>query len=189
MPGPFIILCLPLSIIVIIKPLCFHRRTKVKVLEGGKIVEKDIKDVKSGDMVLSQHGDKVKMVKVDRNEEVEGEFDFFVFKLKSSEGKSKELSVTENHIMIVYDENGENMRLAKAKDIKQGEHFWTEDGLMEISEIQHEKDDKKYNLVVEQGTIYASGVFVSSLCVDNLKDLKVLDPSTKEFKSYEINFV
>ena len=44
------------TIIIIIKIICFAGNTLVKVLENGKEVEKEIKDVKKDEMVLVHNG-------------------------------------------------------------------------------------------------------------------------------------
>ena len=149
-----------------------------------------IAEIKEGDLVLTYDKPNTKFVKVKKLEQKEGDFDFLKFKLKSvdDEEKSKEISVTEQHIMITLNKEGTESTLIQAKDVKVGQFFWTEDGMFVVAEIEREKGNIKYNLSVEDGAVFADGVYVSSVCIDELNHVKAINPATKEVKYYGEKF-
>lgn len=187
----FFTVALPITLSVMLKGkcsfFCFHRGTLVKVLENGKIVLKKIEKIKEGDLILKSNGTSPEFAKVQKVEIGEEDCDFLKFKLKQTTGvrKTKEISVTEPHIMITFDKEGNNMRLLQARDLKLGDYMFTEDGISQIIKIENEKDNIKYNLVVEDGTMFANGVYVTSLCVENLKNIRIKNPITKRFNNYQ----
>ena len=77
------------TIIIIIKIICFAGNTLVKVLENGKEVEKEIKDVKKDEMVLVHNGKEKRYAKVMDNKTTEGDFEFYIVKAKHLKDPSK----------------------------------------------------------------------------------------------------
>ena len=65
------------TIIIIIKIIFFAGNTLVKVLENGKKIEKDIKDVKKDKMVLAHNVYEKRYAKVLDNKKSEGFLNFF----------------------------------------------------------------------------------------------------------------
>ena len=107
------------TIIIIIKIICFAGNTLVKVLENGKEIEKEIKDVKKDEMVLVHNGNEKRYAKVLDNKTTEGEFEFYTIKARNikDSSKTKEVTITPEHIMITFDDKNE-IKLIEAKKIK-----------------------------------------------------------------------
>jgi len=172
------------TIIIIIKIICFAGNTLVKVLENGKEVEKEIKDVKKDEMVLVHNGKEKRYAKVIDNKTTEGDFEFYIVKAKhlKDPSKTKEVTITPEHIMITFDEKKE-IKLLPAKDLKGNEIIDTEDGFHQIYEISKTKLKNKYMLSVKGGVVFANGIFISTICSgDNARDLK---PTLEEWKKYQ----
>ena len=177
---PGFILYFPLFFIL----RCFTGNTLVKVLENGKEVEKEIKDVKKDEMVLVHNGKEKRYAKVEDNKMTEGDFEFYVVKVKDLKdpSKTKEVTITPEHIMITFDEKKE-IKLLPAKDLKGNEIIDTEDGFHQIYEISKTKLKNKYMLSVKGGVVFANGIFISTICSgDNARDLK---PTLEEWKKYQ----
>ena len=72
-----------------------------------------------------------------------GKHEFYKIKMKSLKIlKKKEIQVTGEHIMIIFDENKE-FKLVNAQDLKWNEYFGIEDGLYQVYEINKEIKDNK----------------------------------------------
>ena len=172
------------TIIIIIKIICFAGNTLVKVLENGKEVEKEIKDVKKDEMVLVHNGKEKRYAKVMDNKTTEGDFEFYIVKAKDLKDptKTKEVTITPEHIMITFDDKKE-IKLLPAKDLKGNEIIDTEDGFHQIYEISKTTLKNKYMLSVKGGVVFANGIFISTICSgDNARDLK---PTLEEWKKYQ----
>ena len=172
-------------IIIIIKIICFAGNTLVKVLENGKEVEKEIKDVKKDEMVLVHNGIEKRYAKVLDNKTKEGEFEFYIVKAKDLKdpSKTKEVTITPEHIMITFDEKKE-IKLMAAKDLKGDEIIDTEEGFHQIYEINITKLNNKYMLSVKGGCVFANGIFISTICSgDNARDLKLTLEEWKKLQS------
>ena len=163
---------------------CFFGNTKVKVLENGKEVEKQIKDVKKDEMVLVHNGKEKRYAKVEDNKLTEGDFEFYEVKAKDLKdpSKTKEVTITPEHVMITFDDKKE-IKLVAAKDLKGNEILDTEDGFYQIYEINKKILKNKYMLSVKGGCVFANGIFISTICSgDNAKDLK---PTLEEWKKLQ----
>jgi hypothetical protein len=172
------------TIVIIIRIICFAGNTLVKVVENGKEIEKEIKDVKKDEMVLVHNGYEKRYAKVLDNKKSEGEFEFFVIKAKNVKdpSKTKEVTITPEHIMITFDDKKE-IKLVVAKDLKGDEIIDTEEGFHQIYEIEKKKLKDKYMLSVKGGCVFANGIFISTICSgDNAKDLK---PTLEEWKKLQ----
>lgn len=172
------------TVIIIIKIICFAGNTLVKVLEDGKEIEKEIKDVKKDEMVLVHNGKEKRYAKVMDNKTTEGEFEFYIVKAKhlNDPSKTKEVTITPEHIMITFDDKKE-IKLMAAKDLKGNEIIDTEDGFHQIYEISKTTMKNKYMLSVKGGVVFANGIFISTICSgDNARDLK---PSLEEWKKLQ----
>ena len=177
---PGFILYFPLFFIL----RCFTGNTLVKVLENGKEVEKEIKDVKKDEMVLVHNGKEKRYAKVEDNKMTEGDFEFYVVKVKDLKdpSKTKEVTVTPEHVMITF-ENKNEMKLIVAKDLKGDEIVDTEDGFHQIYEISKKTLKNKYMLTVKGGIVFANGIFISTICSgENARDLK---PTLEEWKKLQ----
>ena len=179
---PIIIACGPVAIVIHL-PLCFEGNTTVKVLENGKEVEKEIKDVKKDEMVLVHNGKEKRYAKVEDNKITEGDFEFYVVKVRDlkDSSKTKEITITPEHNMIILDEN-KNIKLVSAMDLKDNEIMDSEDGLCQIYEISKKTLKNKYSLSVKGGCVLANGIFTSSICSEN--NAQLLKPTLKDWKKY-----
>ena len=166
---------------VVIIVVCFSNDTLIKILENGKEVIKKVSDIKKDEMALVFDGKEKKYAKVIGNKVTEGEFEFYVIKVRSMNdpNKLKQLKVTGEHVMITFNEKKEN-KLILAKDLKGNEILDTEDGFYKIYEIGKEMRKNKYMLSVKGGAVLANGIFVSTICSDN--DAKILNPTLEEWE-------
>jgi hypothetical protein len=169
---------------VVIIIICFADNTLVKILENGKEVLKKVSEVKKDEMALVFDGKEKKYAKVIDNKVTEGEFEFYIIKVRSinDENKTKELKVTGEHVMITFDEKKEH-KLIIAKELKGNEIVDTDDGFYKIYEIGKEIRKNKYMLSVKGGAVLANGIFVSTVCSDN--DAKVIKPTLEEWEKYQ----
>ena len=171
-------------IIIVFKIICFAGNTLVKVLEDGKEIEKEMKDIKKDDMVLVHNGNEKRYVKVRDIKSTEGEFEFLIVKARDLKdpSKTKEVTITPEHIMITFDEKKE-IKLLPAKDLKGNEIIDTEEGFHQIYEISKTKLNGKYQIGVRGGCIFANGIFISTICSgENAQDLK---PTLEEWKKLQ----
>lgn len=170
------------KIVVII--ICFADDTLVKILDNGKEVIKKVSDIKKDELALVFSGKEKKYAKVIDNKVTEGEFEFYVVKVKSLKDpkKTKELKVTGEHVMITVDDK-KDLKLVLAKELKGNEIVDTEEGYYQIYEIGKELRKNKYMLSVKGGAVLANGIFVSTICSDN--DAKILKPTLEEWKKYQ----
>ena len=145
---------------------CFSNDTEIKVLENGKAINKKIESVKENDLVLTYDLNKKEILTfVIRNEKSEGNFDFLLI-----EAGNKRLKVTNNHIIIILENNV--FKIKKAKDLNINENILTEDGILKIKKISPFQLNTKYTLITDAGTVLANGIFVSIACENDLKNLK-----------------
>ena len=148
---------------------CFSNDTEIKVLENGKAINKKIENIKENDLVLTYDLNKKEILTfVIRNEKSEGNFDFLLI-----ETGNKSLKVTNNHIMIILENN--LFKIKKAKELKINENILTEEGIFKIKKISPFQLNTKYTLITEAGTVLANGIFVSIACENDLKALKSND--------------
>ena len=96
----------------------------------------------------------------------------------------KSITVTGNHIMIVYNNN--EMKYKTADKIVKNEYFNTTDGLYQITEINIYNKKYKYALGVDEGKIIADDILVSCLNMNDVtKNLSVEDMVQK----YKVNIL
>jgi len=163
---------------------CFSRNTKIIVNENNKIIEKNIYEIKKDDLILTLVNGEKKFTKVKYTKEYDEEFEFYEFKCMK-DGKMKSITVTGNHIMIVYNNNNE-MKYKTADKIVKNEYFDTTDGLYQIIEINIYNKKYKYALGVDEGKIIADDILVSCLNMNDVtKNLSVEDMVLK----YQVNIL
>ena len=166
--------------------ICFADETLIKVLENNKEITKCIKDVKKDEIVLVHNGKGKRYAKVLDNEAIEGDFEFYVIKAKNLKdpSKTKEVTITPEHIMIIFDDKKE-LKLVVAKELKGNEIIDTEDGYHQIYEINKKELKNKYKLSVKGGCVFANGIFISTICTgDNTQDLKTTLEELTKFAKY-----
>ena len=163
---------------------CFSRNTKIIVSENNKIIEKNIYEIKKDDLILTLIDGEKKFTKVKYTKEYDEEFEFYEFKCMK-DGKMKSITVTGNHIMIVYNNNNE-MKYKTANKIVKNEYFDTTDGLYQIIEINIYNKKYKYALGVDEGKIIADDILVSCLNMNDVtKNLSMEDMVLK----YKVNIL
>lgn len=154
---------------------CFDKNTTFLVLENGEEIEKNISIVKVGDMVRTLHDGKLVWTKVLRCINTAGNFDFIQLNFQNViGGNQKQLSVTTTHGMILLSENN-FLTLTPAKDLTVGDKVISSEGdVLVITEINKAMMEDKYTLETSDGTVIASGIFVSTLCEEEINNGKQL---------------
>ena len=161
---------------------CFHEQTIINVLEkDDKIMKKKVSDIKIGDRVLTYNGRKKILTKVIRNIENKGSFEFYEFKCRNKDS-IKSITVTGNHTMIIYSKDNNKVQFESANKVKIGDLFRTIDGMYEIFEINKKRMNRSYELRVENGTVLANDILISTLYLrnnDNVKEYHKIIESSK----------
>ena len=165
---------------------CFSKNTKIIVNENGNISQKNIYEIKKDDLILTIIDGEKQFKKVEYTKEYDDEFEFYEFKCVK-DGKIKSITVTNNHIMIVYDKNMEEKKYKTAeKVIKNNDYFYTTDGLYQVIEINISYKKYKYALGVDGGTIVADDILISCLNMNDVsKNLSLNDMIEK----YKVNIL
>ena len=151
---------------------CFHEQTIINVLEkDDKIMKKKVSDIKTGDRVLTYNGGKTILTKVIKNVENKGSYEFYEFKCRNKDS-IKSITVTGNHTMIIYSKDNYKIQLKLANQTKIGDLFRTIDGMYEIFEINKKRMNRSYELRVENGTVLANDILISTLYLGNNENIK-----------------
>ena len=160
------------NVVNICKIFCFHEQTIMNVLEkDDKIMKKQVSDIKTGDRVLTYDGGKKILTKVVKNVENKGSFEFYEFKCKNKDS-IKSITVTGNHTMIIYNKDNYKIQFKSANQTKIGDLFRTVDGMYEIFEINKKMMNRSYELRVENGTVLANDILISTLYLGNNEKIK-----------------
>jgi hypothetical protein len=154
------------------KIFCFHSNTMIKLLEKDKIINKRISDIHKGDQVLTYDGKNKIISKVTKNLKNKGLFEFFTIKCKDENLNIKTITITGNHTMIIYQKIKHELAFRYANQVKIGDLFITPDGLFEVYEIKKEMMNNSYEMRVEDGTVLANDILVSTLYLENNEILK-----------------
>ena len=167
---------------------CFSKDTLITVKENDKIYKKCIPEIKLGDLVLTLINGEKKFTKVKYFKEYDDdtEYKFYEFKCMSKD-KVKMITVTHNHIMIVYDKDMNELKYKIAENvIKNEDYFNTIDGLYQIKEIKIFNMKYKYALGVDEGSIIADDILVSCL---NMNDFNKNLSLNELLKKYNIKIM
>ena len=149
-------------------PMCFSTNTKMIVLDNDKECIKIASEIRKGDLVLTFDGKEKVFTKVMDTKKNEGIFEFYEMKLKNG----KNISVTGNHTMIVFDKNTKEIKFKYACELKEGDLLRTNDGLFEIMKINNEMMYNSYEISTEKGTVLANDVLVSTIYLEGNKNIK-----------------
>ena len=149
---------------------CFNKDTTIQVLENGVIIEKNIADVHIGDMVATLHDGSFAWTKVVRNIKKTGDFDFVQITASNEvTGNHKRLSVTPTHGMVLLG-NDNQSALDTANHVIIGDKIIAANGdVLSVTDIKHDVMHERYTLETVEGTVIASGIFVSTLCAEELE--------------------
>ena len=154
------------NIAVFCNIFCFHSNTEIKLLEKDKIINKRISDIHNGDQVLTYDGKNKIISKVTKNLKNKGLFEFFTIKCKDENLNIKTITITGNHTMIIYQKIKHELAFRYANQVKIGDLFITPDGLFEVYEIKKEMMNNSYEMRVDDGTVLANDILVSTLYLE-----------------------
>ena len=116
-------------------------------------------------------GGKKILTKVMKNVENKGSFEFYEFKCKNKDS-IKSITVTGNHTMIIYSKDNNKVQFESANKVKIGDLFRTIDGMYEIFEINKKRMNRSYELRVENRTVLANDILISTLYLRNNENVK-----------------
>ena len=154
---------------------CFQEQTIINVLENDhQIKKRQVSHIKKDDRVLTYDGENKILTKVIKNVENKGSFEFYEFKCrnKSKDSYIKSITVTGNHTMLIYNKDDNKIQFKSADQTKIGDLFRTTDGMYEIFEINKKRMNRSYELRVENGTVLANDILVSTLYLGNNENVK-----------------
>ena len=160
------------TVVVVCNIFCFQELTKINVLENDKIIQKQVSQIKNGDKVLTYDGNKKILTKVLKIKENKGSFEFYEFRCRGKDSKMKTIMVTGNHTMIIYGKEIDDVQFKSASQVKVGDLFRTTDGMFQVYEINRKMMDNSYELRVENGTVLANDILVSTLYLRNNENVK-----------------
>ena len=161
---------------------CFSKDTKITIKENGNIINKKISEIKKDDLILTIINGEKKFTKVKYTREYDDEFEFYEFKCKKG-NNIKSITVTNNHIMMAYNENMEQLKYKTAENIiKNDDYFSTVDGLYQVVEIKRYQKKYKYALGVDEGAIIADDILVSCLNMNDVSKNLSLDEIIEKYK-------
>ena len=160
------------TVVIICNIFCFQELTKINVLENDKIIQRQVSQIKNGDKVLTYDGNKKILTKVLKIKENKGSFEFYEFRCKGKDSKMKKIMVTGNHTMIIYGKENDGVQFKSASQVKVGDLFRTTDGMFQVYEINRKMMDDSYELRVENGTVLANDILVSTLYLRNNENIK-----------------
>ena len=158
---------------------CFSKDTLIYVKENNNIVKKPISEIKENDLILTLKNGKKCFSKVETIVYCENEFEFYKFYLMK-DGKTKSITVTPNHIMMVYNKDKNDIKFKSADSVvKNIDYFNTLDGLYQIIDIKKFKMKYKYDIKVEENVIIADDILVTCLKINQTPKALLEDISEK----------
>lgn len=164
---------------------CFPSSAMIVVIENGVAIEKPIADIQVGDIVMTMKDGELMETKVLKNEKVAGFHEFLQIDMQNiATQKYARLTVTPNHVVILRNEDGV-LRVDSAKNSMVGDNMIASNGdILSVVDLQKTYMQDKYTLETSDGTVHASGVFVSTICSDMAKDGEYLfQPKMKEWNA------
>lgn len=166
---------------------CFSEDTQLMIKNSNEIIEKNIKFIKRNDYVvtLNKNGNKT-FTKVISNIRSVGNFEFV--DITCGNGLDmKKLKVTQNHALIVDNEN--EKKLILAKNLKIGMKLLLENNkICKINELKQIFLNEKFTIVTEDGTIFSSGIFSSTICDDFIDENLNFEENLEKWKNSH-NFI
>ena len=160
---------------------CFSKDTIITVKENNVIVKKKISEVKIDDNILTLFKGQTKFTKVKSLKLCTDESEFYEFKCMIDD-KIKSITVTNDHIMIVYNKDMTQLQFKTADSVlKEDDYFLTIDGLYQIKEINSFNGKGKYMISVDEGAIIANDILVTCLIKNDFNKQLNLNDMSKEF--------
>lgn len=139
---------------------CFDENTKVQITSGETI---PVSQLSKGRKILSKENDEKFYDEVTDCTKVEGKFQ--AVKLIFSNGKS--ITVTSNHLMIVFNEN--ELEMVPAKDVQLRDKMRFKYGFSTVTTLSEVILDKKYHVNTKSGLFFANELLTTGLC-ENLPE-------------------
>ena len=165
---------------------CFSKDTEITVKENNILVKKKIFEIKKDDLIMTLVNGEKTFTKVKYTKEYNDEFQFYQLKCMK-DNKFKSITVTNNHIMIVYDKNMKELKYKTAENIiKNCDYFMTVDGLYQVVDVNIFNMKFKYALGVDEGAILADDILVSCL---NMNDVSKNLSLNEIIEKYKINIL
>ena len=124
--------------------------------------------------MLTFNGTDKIFTKVSKFKKNEGIFEFYIFKVKDEKLNTKNISVTGNHTMIIFGRDKNDIKLKYACELKIGDLLRTNDGLFEVYEIEKKMMYDSYQIEVENGTVLANDILVSTIYSEDNNNRKAL---------------
>ena len=160
---------------------CFSKDTIINVKENNNIVKKKISEVKIDDNILTLFNGEKKYTKVKSLILCEGESVFYEFKCMIDDNL-KSITVTNDHIMMVYNKDMSQLKFKTADSIlKEEDYFLTIDGLYQIKEINTFNGKGKFTISVDEGAIIANDILVTCLTKNEINKQLSLNEMSKKF--------
>jgi hypothetical protein len=160
---------------------CFSVDNTFEVLERGKLVVRNVSEIRSDDLLVSSKFGNKSISAVLFNEKSIGDFEFFRVGILVEKGKQKSFEVTGNHGLIVKRNDDEIILLPKS--LKKGDRVLTDEGEGLVISISISRKSEKFTLVTKKGIAFASGVLISTICDDSFEDGMKLSLVLAKWKS------
>jgi hypothetical protein len=164
---------------------CFSIDNTFEVLEEGKLVVRNVSEIRSGDLLVSSRFGNKSRSSVLFNEKSIGDFEFFRVEILVEKGKQKSFEITGNHGLIVK-RNSDDEIIILPRSLKKGDRVFTDEGEGLVISISISRKSEKFTLVTKKGIAFACGVLVSTICDDSFEDGMKLSLVLAKWKS-EIN--
>lgn len=144
---------------------CFDANTTIVVLEDGREVKKNIADVHGGDMVRTLRDRELVWTKVLKNKKTEGEFEFVQIDARNiTDGNYHRIRVTPVHGMVLVGEDDQLTLDAADNMLVDDKIIVSDNDILSVTEVNRVKMQDRYTLETVDGTVLASGIFVSTIC-------------------------
>lgn len=145
---------------------CFSDKTTVFVKEGDQYLNRNISQVKSGDLVLTSKDNENYGTKVLRNIKTEGNFEFVQITAQNPYNTSyiQKIQVTPEHGLVLRHKDSP-MTIDTAAHIQLGDTLHGSNGdTLSVIDISRTILDTKYTLETCDGTVLASDFHVTTVC-------------------------
>ena len=158
---------------------CFSDTNTFVVKNGNTTLTKISSEIKIGDFIQTIENNTCIWTKVVSNKVHNSNNTFQFVNIYTSNNNN--ISITNDHVMIIL-KNSIKI-LVKAIDLRIGDVLVTNDGNTKIKNIKYTNDNVKYEIITESGTVLASSILTTTLCVDELSNNLVdADQKLNEWK-------
>ena len=161
---------------------CVDGETVVTVLGKEHSYKKPISEVKEGESVLTYNGNNLIYSKVKENTKLKINRIFFTCKIRDKSENIKSISVTENHLLIIFNKENNEPVFKYASKLNVGDLTRTTEGIGEVIEIFKVMKSSCFQFVVEQGTFLGNDILVGAFYITknvSQKKIKEILDTTK----------